>query len=181
MTDASALETDGSALPAIVVSAQKLDDRRSRIQTQTGASTYTVDAAAIGDMPAGDNTNAQSGHPANARRRPGFLRSIPHPGRTQWAAISNQRRHPAGGDQRIRPSIGSAIHQFHEPDRRRSARGIWVAHGRHHRYHDQKRHPVSGRHRIRLWRKPWRDRAELRLWRRIRGLQLPDHRRFSAQ
>ncbi len=57
VTDASALETDGSALPAIVVTAQKLDDRRSRIQTQTGASTYTVDAAAIGDMPAGDNTN----------------------------------------------------------------------------------------------------------------------------
>ncbi len=57
VADTSATATDASMLPPILVSAQNLDDRRSRIQTQTGASTYSVDAAAIAEMPAGDNTN----------------------------------------------------------------------------------------------------------------------------
>src|ERR1039457_5218668 len=55
--DASEMGADSSTLPPILVSARKLDDRRSRIQTQTGASTYSVDSAAIAEMPAGDNTN----------------------------------------------------------------------------------------------------------------------------
>jgi len=54
--DTSAQTLGASALPPIVVTAQHLDDRRTQIQTQTGASTYTVDAAAIAQMPAGDNT-----------------------------------------------------------------------------------------------------------------------------
>jgi hypothetical protein len=47
---------DSSSLPPIVVTAQHLDESRSHIQTQTGASTYTVDAAAIAATPGGDNT-----------------------------------------------------------------------------------------------------------------------------
>ena len=47
---------DSSNLPAIVVTAQHLDEGRSRIQINTGASTYTVDAAAIAATPGGDNT-----------------------------------------------------------------------------------------------------------------------------
>jgi len=43
-------------LPPIVVTAQHLDEGRSHIQTQTGASTYTIDAAAIAATPGGDNT-----------------------------------------------------------------------------------------------------------------------------
>src|SRR5277367_1958341 len=43
-------------LPAIVVTAQHLDEGRSHIQTQTGASTYTIDAAAVAATPGGDNT-----------------------------------------------------------------------------------------------------------------------------
>jgi outer membrane receptor protein involved in Fe transport len=43
-------------LPAIVVTAQHLDEVRSHIQTQTGASTYTIDAKAIEATPGGDNT-----------------------------------------------------------------------------------------------------------------------------
>jgi outer membrane receptor protein involved in Fe transport len=57
VADASEMGADSSTLPPILVSAKKLDDRRSRIQTQTGASTYSVDSAAIAEMPAGDNTN----------------------------------------------------------------------------------------------------------------------------
>ncbi|MGO9425178.1 MAG: TonB-dependent receptor, partial [Steroidobacteraceae bacterium] len=52
----AAQPADELALPAIVVTAQHLDEVRSHIQTQTGASTYTVDAATIAQMPAGDNT-----------------------------------------------------------------------------------------------------------------------------
>src|ERR1700728_2731267 len=43
-------------LPAIMVTAQHLDDWRSRIQTQTGASTYTIVSQAITAAPVGDNT-----------------------------------------------------------------------------------------------------------------------------
>jgi outer membrane receptor protein involved in Fe transport len=43
-------------MPAIVVTAQHLDEVRSHIQTQTGASTYTIDSKAIEATPGGDNT-----------------------------------------------------------------------------------------------------------------------------
>ena len=48
--------TDTSSLADIVVTSQRLDEGRSHIQTQTGASTYTVDAAVIAAMPGGQNT-----------------------------------------------------------------------------------------------------------------------------
>jgi outer membrane cobalamin receptor len=54
--DAAAESADSLSLPAIVVTAQHLDQGRSRIQTQTGASTYTIDAAAVAATPGGDNT-----------------------------------------------------------------------------------------------------------------------------
>jgi outer membrane receptor protein involved in Fe transport len=48
--------TTPDLMPAIVVTAQHLDEVRSHIQTQTGASTYTMDAKAIEATPGGDNT-----------------------------------------------------------------------------------------------------------------------------
>src|SRR3984957_1391551 len=48
--------TDTANLPEIVVTSQHLDESRSHIQTQTGASTYTIDSAAIAATPGGDNT-----------------------------------------------------------------------------------------------------------------------------
>lgn len=45
-----------ATLAPIVVTAQHLDEERARIQTQTGASTYTIDAAAIAATPGGSNT-----------------------------------------------------------------------------------------------------------------------------
>jgi hypothetical protein len=53
---ANADPTDSTALPEIVVSAQHLDQGRANIQTETGASTYTFDSAAISALPGGDNT-----------------------------------------------------------------------------------------------------------------------------
>jgi outer membrane receptor for ferrienterochelin and colicins len=47
---------DTSALPPIVVTAQHLDEGRANIQTETGASTYTFNSAAISALPGGDNT-----------------------------------------------------------------------------------------------------------------------------
>jgi outer membrane receptor protein involved in Fe transport len=40
----------------IVITAQKLNEARAAIETQTGASTYTIDSAAILAMPQGDNS-----------------------------------------------------------------------------------------------------------------------------
>jgi outer membrane receptor protein involved in Fe transport len=47
---------DVDTLPAIVVTAHRLNEARSGIQTQTGASTYTITAAAVAATPGGDNT-----------------------------------------------------------------------------------------------------------------------------
>ena len=48
--------SDDSALPEITITARRLNEARSSIQTQTGASTYTIDAAAVAATPGGDNT-----------------------------------------------------------------------------------------------------------------------------
>src|SRR5262249_44862697 len=44
-----------AAVPTIVVTAQHLNEERSRIDTNTGASTYSFDADAIQAAPGGDN------------------------------------------------------------------------------------------------------------------------------
>ena len=63
--DSTAATTDASAsskastpaqLQEIQVTAQRLNEARAGIQTQTGASTYTIDQAAIEATPGGDNT-----------------------------------------------------------------------------------------------------------------------------
>jgi outer membrane receptor for ferrienterochelin and colicins len=43
-------------VPAVVISAQRLNEARASIETKTGASTYTIDAEAIQSIPGGDNT-----------------------------------------------------------------------------------------------------------------------------
>jgi outer membrane receptor protein involved in Fe transport len=53
---AGAGAADANALPPIVVTAQHLDELRAHIQTQTGASTYTIDSEAIAATPGGSNT-----------------------------------------------------------------------------------------------------------------------------
>jgi outer membrane receptor for ferrienterochelin and colicins len=49
--------TDSSSNPmqTVIVTAQHLNEERSHIQTQVGASTYTIDSAAIDAAPGGDN------------------------------------------------------------------------------------------------------------------------------
>ena len=48
---------DDAPTQTVVVSAKRLNAARATIQTQTGASTYTIDSAAIQTMPGGDNTS----------------------------------------------------------------------------------------------------------------------------
>jgi outer membrane receptor protein involved in Fe transport len=55
-TDDSTASGSSNAVENIVVTAQQLNERRSDIQTQAGASTYTIDETAIDAMPGGDNT-----------------------------------------------------------------------------------------------------------------------------
>jgi outer membrane receptor for ferrienterochelin and colicins len=63
-TDSSSANTDASTSSAssapaqlneIQVTAQRLNEARSSIETQTGASTYTIDSEAIAAMPGGEN------------------------------------------------------------------------------------------------------------------------------
>jgi outer membrane receptor for ferrienterochelin and colicins len=63
-TDSTAANADASVssntstsgqLSEINVAAQRLNDARSTIETQTGASTYTIDSQAIAAMPGGEN------------------------------------------------------------------------------------------------------------------------------
>jgi outer membrane receptor for ferrienterochelin and colicins len=48
--------TEDIVLPTVVVTAQLLNEKRAGIETQTGASTYTIDDAAIAATPGADNT-----------------------------------------------------------------------------------------------------------------------------
>jgi outer membrane receptor protein involved in Fe transport len=53
---AFAAPDDQNAPQEVVVSAQRLNDARASIETQTGASTYTINAEAIQSIPQADNT-----------------------------------------------------------------------------------------------------------------------------
>src|SRR5882757_2348503 len=52
---AEAAGNDGPAVDEVVVIAQRLNEARNGIQTQTGASIYTINEAAINAQPGGDN------------------------------------------------------------------------------------------------------------------------------
>src|ERR1700688_649716 len=56
LSEASTAAAPSGALEEIVVTAQRLNEARSTIQTRTGASTYTLDETAIAAAPGGDNT-----------------------------------------------------------------------------------------------------------------------------
>src|SRR5580704_12270573 len=56
-SDAAPINSASSspALDEVVVISQRLNEARNGIQTQTGASIYTINEAAIGAQPGGDN------------------------------------------------------------------------------------------------------------------------------
>ena len=48
-------DSSSNDVSTVVISAQRLNEARTTIETQTGASTYTIDSQAIAAMPGGDN------------------------------------------------------------------------------------------------------------------------------
>jgi outer membrane receptor for ferrienterochelin and colicins len=52
---AQVADSSSNPMQTVVVTAQHLNEERSHIQTQVGASTYTIDSAAIDAAPGGDN------------------------------------------------------------------------------------------------------------------------------
>jgi len=54
--DSPTASSASGSLQEITVTAERLNEARAGIETQTGASTYTIDAAAIAATPGGDNT-----------------------------------------------------------------------------------------------------------------------------
>jgi outer membrane receptor for ferrienterochelin and colicins len=48
-------DSSSNPMQTVVITAQHLNEERSHIQTQVGASTYTIDSAAIDAAPGGDN------------------------------------------------------------------------------------------------------------------------------
>jgi len=47
---------EAGPIPTVIVTAQHLNEERSRIQTDLGSSTYTLDSAAIQSLPGGENS-----------------------------------------------------------------------------------------------------------------------------
>ncbi len=54
--DSASTGATADVLPTVVITAKILNEKRASIETQTGASTYTIDSAAIAATPGGDNT-----------------------------------------------------------------------------------------------------------------------------
>ena len=53
--DDDAGSSSNSSIQTVLVTAKRLDEARTQIETQTGASTYTIDSQAIAAMPGGEN------------------------------------------------------------------------------------------------------------------------------
>ena len=78
----------------IVVTAQKLANARSEIETRIGATTYTLSGEAIGSQPGGEEiplnqTLLQANAAAGAWDFPGFVWSDPSPQRPRQHPISD--------------------------------------------------------------------------------------------
>src|SRR4051794_34107593 len=86
----------------VTVTAQRLSEARTGIQTQTGASAYNITAANIEAQPGGENTQLnQVLLQAPSVVQDSFGQFL-HPRRTRCAAIPPERRHPAGRHQCVR-------------------------------------------------------------------------------
>ena len=120
ITPALAQSNSTTDLETVTVTAQRLEQARVGIQTQLGASTYTVTAAGHCRTCPAATICCSIGDPADAQRGAGFLRPIPYPRRAQCAAIPHRRHHPAGRHQRLRPDPGPPAGAIGPADHRRA-------------------------------------------------------------
>jgi hypothetical protein len=116
---------------------QRLNAARSDIETQTGASTYTITSEAIAAQPGGENVSDEPGPAAGTLGGAGLLWAL-HVRATITTSIPPERRHPARGHQRLQSDLKSTPGFLAQADHRRPAGGIPSAHCRHHRHHDQR-------------------------------------------
>ncbi len=183
MRTALAQVADSSSNPmqTVVVTAQHLNEERSHIQTQVGASTYTIDSAAIDAAPGRRHVlmNQVMLQVPDAAQE--LLRSAAYPRRPQWPAVPAQRHHPARRHQRLRPDTAAAADRIDADDHGQPAGAVRPAQRRHHRPHHQERLTGSGGQRHPVRRQPWRARTQLRLRRFDRSLHVFRHRRLPAQ
>ena len=142
------------AIETIEVTAERLNDKRAGIRTQTGASTYTIDEAAIDATPGRRQYAAEPGHPASPRRGAGLVRAVPRPRRSQRPAVPTKRDHPARRHQRLRSVAEPASDLGIATDHRCVTCAIRSAHRRHHRHHDQERSDRSRRFDLGVRRQP---------------------------
>ena len=143
--DASATGTSAPAAAdptsEIVISAQKLNEARAGIETQTGASTYTIDSATIQAMPGGENTQLNQVILRGPRRRPGLFGQLHVRGEHNGLQYCFERSHPfpkasVSSPQTLDPHLIDSLVAGH-----RSAAGrVWIAHRGHHRPDHQERH-----------------------------------------
>ena len=129
----------------IVITAQRLNEARAGIQTQTGASTYTIDQAAIEATPGGDNTLFNQ----VILQAPGVVQDSF--GQLHVRGEHNGLQYRLNGI--ILPeginvfsqAFDRASHPVGVADHRGAACGIRTANRRHHRRHDQERYLRSAR------------------------------------
>jgi len=143
--------------------AQRSNDARTGIQTQTGAAGPTRWTGGHHKTRSGwDNTLLNQVNPVMLRRWRVLLLAVS----TSAANITPAylvTDHPARGHQRVRPVARSRLISSMSPEHRAFAGRIWTANGRHHRYHYQERRPGSGRVGVDVRGKPWNGRAEFQL------------------
>ena len=173
--------TEDIVLPTVVVTAQLLNEERAAIETQTGASTYTIDDAAIAATPGGANVLLNQ-----------VLLQAPDVAQDSFGQIHVRGDHNdlqyrlngiilPEGISVFSQTLEPAADLIAEPDHRRAAGRVRPAHRRHHRPDHQERPAAARRIGLGLRRQPRHLRAERRLRRQLRQSQLLRHGRHAAQ
>ena len=133
--DASASSSGARPAPLkeIQVTAQRLNEARSTIETQTGASTYTIDSQAIAAMPGGENAQLNQvllQAPDVVQDSFGQIHVRADHNDLQYRL---ERHHPARGHQRLQPDFEPVADFLLEVDHRRAAGGVRPANRGDHR------------------------------------------------
>ena len=181
LTARAQVSEQAGALPTITVTAQHLNEERARIDTQTGASTYTFSSQELQSAAGRRERADEPGDAAGAERGAGLLRPAAHPRRPQRAAVPSQRRDPSRRHQLLRPDPAAAHDRPVQADHREPAGRVRPAQRRNHRSHHQVRRAAARRRGVPVRRQPRLDRAERQLRRQRGQQQLLPHRRLHRQ
>ncbi len=135
----------GSSIPEVVITAQHLNEERSRIDTDTGASTYKFDSKAIEAQPGGSEVQLNQ-----------VMLQVPDAAQDSFGQLHIRGDHNGlqfringiilpDGISVFGQTLPPRLIQSMQADHGQSAGAVWSAQRGHHRPHDQKRLPGSGR------------------------------------